>query len=104
MAANPAASELLGWRPGELVGRRITVIVPEHLRERHVAAFTSLLLTGQSHILGRPVTVPALHRDGSLVEIGLLIQTQEASDGRSVFVARLSEPERQDRDVHRVGS
>ncbi|GAA2894858.1 ATP-binding protein [Streptomyces mexicanus] len=104
IAANPAASELLGWRPGELVGRRITVIVPEHLRERHVAAFTSLLLTGQSHILGRPVTVPALHRDGSLVEIGLLIQTQEASDGRSVFVARLSEPERQDRDVHRVGS
>ncbi|MFI2641907.1 ATP-binding protein [Streptomyces sp. NPDC018610] len=91
IAANAAAAELLGWRPEELVGQRIIVIVPEHLRERHIAAFTSLLLTGQAHILGRRVTMPALHRDGRLIEISLCIQTQEATNGRSVFVARLGE-------------
>ncbi|MEU2929467.1 ATP-binding protein [Streptomyces sp. NPDC007251] len=92
IAANAAASDLLGWPPGALIGQRITRIIPEDLRERHVASFTSLLLTGHSRILGRPVSVPALRRDGSLVEIGLCIQTQEASDGRSVFVARLLQP------------
>ncbi|MER6978560.1 PAS domain S-box protein [Streptomyces carpinensis] len=91
IAANTAAAELLGWHPSDLIGRRITTVIPEHLRERHIAAFTSLLLTGQSHILGRPVTVPALHQDGRLIEISLCIQTQEATDGRSVFVARLSQ-------------
>jgi PAS domain S-box-containing protein len=93
IAANAAASDLLGWPAGELIGQRITRIIPEHLRERHVVSFTSLLLTGDSRILGRPVSVPALRRDGSLVDIRLCIQTQEASDGRSVFVARLTRPD-----------
>ncbi|CAL9342341.1 hypothetical protein SUDANB176_00296 [Streptomyces sp. enrichment culture] len=94
IAANTAAAHLLGWHPEHLVGQRITAIIPEHLRERHIAGFTSLLLTGESHILGRPVAMPALHRDGRLIEISLCIQTQEATDGRSVFVARLTEQEK----------
>ncbi|MFJ8542513.1 ATP-binding protein [Streptomyces sp. NPDC093586] len=92
IAVNTAAAQLLGWDAQELIGRRITTIIPEHLRDRHVAAFTSLLLTGQPHILGRPVTVPALHHDGGQVAVSLCIQTQEATDGRSVFVARLGLP------------
>ncbi|WP_237518873.1 ATP-binding protein [Streptomyces sp. SID5910] len=94
IAVNAAAARLLGWPAQDLIGRRIITIIPEHLRERHVAAFTSLLLTGHPRILGRPVTMPALHRDGGLVEITLCIQTQEATDGRSVFVARFTGPER----------
>ncbi|MBO2458242.1 SpoIIE family protein phosphatase [Actinomadura violacea] len=89
IAANEAASDLVGWDAGDLVGRRLPVLIPEHLRERHLAAFTSLLLTGRPRILGRPVPVPALHRDGRLIPIRLLIQAQEMSDGRTVFVAQL---------------
>ncbi|MGW5062004.1 ATP-binding protein [Streptomyces sp. NPDC004096] len=90
IAVNPPAAELLGWSVDELVGQRITVIIPEELREAHIAAFTSLLLTGKPRILGRTVTMPALHRDGRLVPVSLLIRTQEARDGRGVFVARLT--------------
>ncbi|MEU3525530.1 SpoIIE family protein phosphatase [Streptomyces sp. NPDC038707] len=90
VAVNDAASSLLGWPAHELVGRRLTVLMPEHLRHRHVTAFTSLLLTGESRILGRPIPVPALHRDGRVIPIRLTIQTQEAIDGRTVFVAQLS--------------
>ncbi|MGW4568168.1 SpoIIE family protein phosphatase [Streptomyces sp. NPDC004561] len=89
IAVNAAAAELLGWQPDDLVGRRLTTLIPEHLRQRHVAAFTSLLLTGQPRILGRSLPLPALHRDGRLVPIRLHIQTQEAVDGRTVFVAQL---------------
>ncbi|QKG19943.1 regulatory protein [Actinomadura verrucosospora] len=89
IAANEAAADLVGWDDGDLVGRRLPVLIPEHLRERHLAAFTSLLLTGRPRILGRPVPVPALHRDGRLIPIRLLIQAQEMSDGRTVFVAQL---------------
>lgn len=90
IAVNPPAAELLGWSVDELVGQRITVIIPEELREAHIAAFTSLLLTGKPRILGRTVTMPALHRDGRLVPVSLLIRTQEARDGHGVFVARLT--------------
>lgn len=89
IAVNQAAADLLGWRADDLVGQRITVLVPEHLRERHVAAFTSLLLTGKPSILGRSVPLPALHREGGLLPVRLFIQTQEAADGRTVFVAQL---------------
>ncbi|MBB5934883.1 SpoIIE family protein phosphatase [Streptomyces zagrosensis] len=90
VAANGPAADLLGWKADELVGHRLTTIVPEHLRQRHISAFTSLLLTGQARILGRSVPLPALHHDGHLVPVRLIIQTQETTDGRTVFVAQLA--------------
>ncbi|MEU4968634.1 SpoIIE family protein phosphatase [Streptomyces smyrnaeus] len=90
LAANEPVADMLGWQPDELVGQQLTVLIPEHLRERHLAAFTSLQLTGRPRILGRSVPLPALHRDGSLIPVRLLIQTQETVDGRTVFVAQLS--------------
>ncbi|MET9290676.1 SpoIIE family protein phosphatase [Streptomyces sp. NPDC003077] len=90
IAANGPAADMLGWDADELVGRKLTTIIPEHLRQRHIAAFTSLLLTGQSRIMGRSVPLPALHHDGHLVPIRLIIQNQEMTDGRTVFVAQLA--------------
>ncbi|MFF9455634.1 SpoIIE family protein phosphatase [Streptomyces flaveolus] len=90
IAANGPAADMLGWTVDDLVGRKLTALIPEHLRERHTAAFTSLLLTGRTRIVGRSVPLPALHRDGRLVPVRLYIQTQETADGRTVFVAQLS--------------
>ncbi|MEV8567611.1 SpoIIE family protein phosphatase [Streptomyces sp. NPDC051322] len=90
VAANRAAAEMLGWQADDLVGRRLTTLIPEHLRKRHMAAFDSLLLTGQHRILGHSVPLPALHRDGRVVPVRLFIETQETTDGRTVFVAQLT--------------
>ncbi|KAF4410675.1 SpoIIE family protein phosphatase [Streptomyces lycii] len=90
IAVNGPAADMLGWSADELVGRQLTTLIPEHLRQRHIAAFTSLLLTGQPHIVGRSVPLPALHRDGGVVPVRLFIQIQEAADGRTVFVAQLT--------------
>ncbi|WP_077799948.1 SpoIIE family protein phosphatase [Streptomyces sp. JHA26] len=90
IAANGPAADMLGWSADDLVGRKLTTLIPEHLRERHTVAFTSLLLTGRTRIVGRSVPLPALHRDGRLVPVRLFIQTQETADGRTVFVAQLS--------------
>lgn len=90
IAVNGPAADLLGWPADDLVGLPLTTLIPEHLRKRHVTAFTSLLLSGQPRILGRSVPLPALHRDGRLVAVRLFIQTQETADGRTVFVAQLS--------------
>ncbi|MFC7896569.1 SpoIIE family protein phosphatase [Streptomyces sp. NPDC057381] len=90
VAANGPAADLLGWLPDDLVGRRLTTLIPEHLRRRHMMAFSSMLLTGRTRIVGRSVPLPALHRDGGLVPVRLFIQTQETADGRVVFVAQLA--------------
>ncbi|MCO5968385.1 SpoIIE family protein phosphatase [Actinoallomurus soli] len=90
IAVNEPVADLLGWHPDDLVGQRVSMLIPEHLRERHTVAFTSLLLTGQPRILGHSIPLPALCRDGRLVRVRLNIQIQESADGRTVFVAQLT--------------
>ena len=90
VAASPAALELLGWDES-LVGRRIATIIPPRLREAHVAGFTLHLLTGESAILGREVRLPALRRDGTEVDVVLVVSRESARDGRPVFTATLRE-------------
>ncbi|MGW0927457.1 SpoIIE family protein phosphatase [Streptomyces sp. NPDC002644] len=89
IAANTAAADLLGWNLDDLVGRPLTALIPEHLRERHLAAYHSLLLTGRPRILGRAVPLPALHHEGHLVPVRLLIHCQEMADGRTVFIGQM---------------
>ncbi|MFD3731313.1 SpoIIE family protein phosphatase [Streptomyces sp. NPDC058632] len=90
IAVSGPAADLLGWPVDDLIGQPLTSLIPEHLRRRHTVAFTSLLLNGRPRILGRSLPLPALHRDGGLVPVRLFVESQETTDGRTVFVARLS--------------
>jgi PAS domain S-box-containing protein len=90
IALSAGAAELLGYPDAsELVGSRIVAIIPERYRQAHVAGFTMYLLVGRKPLLRRPVRVPALRRDGSEVEIELVVNDQGAGDGRSVLLAEL---------------
>ena len=82
---NAAAADLLGWTPQALVGQRLTVVIPPQLREAHLAGFSRLQVTGEARILGSPVHVPALRRDGSLVDISLTIEAVAGAGGRTAF-------------------
>ena len=89
--ANPIAAELLGWRPHELVGRRLARIVPPDLRAAHLAGFTRYLVTGEARLLGRTTRLPALRRDGTTVDLDITITMLEL-DGRQLFRAMLEAP------------
>ncbi|MDQ3385165.1 MAG: PAS domain S-box protein [Actinomycetota bacterium] len=80
---------LLGWEPDDLVGRRLTTIVPPALRGAHIAGYTRYQLTRSAVIVGRAVRVPALRHDGTIVEVSLLIQPYTSADGRRGYQARL---------------
>lgn len=88
--ANAATAELLGWPEGDLVGRRLLAIIPPHLREAHLAGFTRVQLGGAARILGRPVVVPALRRDGTTVEVRLTIEPLTTDRARTSYLARLA--------------
>lgn len=82
------AAALLGWEAASLRGERLTVIVPPELRAAHLGGYTRYQVTGEHRLLGQPVRVPALRRDGTIVEIELLIEVLSGHPVR-VFAARM---------------
>jgi PAS domain S-box-containing protein len=69
--ANSAVERILGYKPDELIGRKLTTIIPERLRDQHKAGIARYLATGKRNLSWEGVTLPALHKDGRevLVEI-----------------------------------
>jgi PAS domain S-box-containing protein len=92
VAVSPAAARLLGYASGaELVGRRLVDIIPTRFRQAHLAGFTLHLFAGRSPLLGHPVRVPALRKDGSEVAIELLVDAVSLTGGRHVYLAEITE-------------
>jgi PAS domain S-box-containing protein len=89
IAVSERAAELLGYTSGELEGRRLVTIIPQRMRDKHIAAFTRYLLDGRSAILGREYATHALHRDGTEVPVTLIVERRTDPATRALFVARL---------------
>jgi PAS domain S-box-containing protein len=87
IAVSRPLATALGWPVEELVGRRITTLVPPDLREAHVAGFTRHLTNGSRHILGVPLQLPVMHADGTSLVCDVLIDRSPAAVGRPVYIA-----------------
>ena len=83
--ANPAADRFFGYEEGELVGRSLQVVVPEALRDAHLAGIRQYLRTGHRALPSwTAVRLTGLHRDGR--EIPVEVSFGEATlGGRRVF-------------------
>jgi PAS domain S-box-containing protein len=92
--SRPLAEEI-GWRPEDLVGRRVVAIVPPRFREAHVAGFSRHLSTGDARALGTALELPVLRADGSEVLCSFLIESHPTPTGRQVYVAWIA-PLRED--------
>ena len=87
--AGEEAAALLGWSPEALAGRRVTTLVPAELREAHLVGFTRYQLTRAPVLMGRPVAVEAMRRDGTTVAVTLLLRELPTRDGRLRYRAKL---------------
>jgi PAS domain S-box-containing protein len=82
--ANPAAERIFGYEPGELVGLRMTELMPDYLRRLHEEGISRYVETGVKHISWDGVELPGLHKSGR--EIPLEVAFGEfALDGRRYF-------------------
>ncbi len=75
---NPAAEKIFGHRREDVLGKNMgELIVPPELRARHQQAVESCAQTGNAHILGRLIELPALRADGSRFPAELTINRVE---------------------------
>jgi len=70
---NSSAEHLFGYGPGELMGRNVTVFMPEPHRSRHNEYLQRYLRTGINHIIGLGREVEARKKDGTKIPIYLSV-------------------------------
>ena len=84
LLANPATTRIFGYDPVEIVGKPMTVLMPEMMRKLHVDGFKRYLATGKRHLNWQGVEVTAQRKDGQ--EFPVEVSFGElTSDGHKVF-------------------
>lgn len=77
--ANPGAERMFGYLADELVGERLSMLMPERFRAQHEVGLKRYMETGTRRLDWSNLRLPGLHRDGH--EIALSISFGEYRDG-----------------------
>jgi len=91
---NRKAEETFGWVRDEVVGQRLaTTIVPESSRQAHEQGFQRFLRTGASSVVGLPLEVNAVRRDGVEfpVELSVWVTVNQGVQRVNAFVRDTSD-------------
>ncbi|MGZ9270577.1 MAG: PAS domain S-box protein [Candidatus Binatia bacterium] len=90
---NPAAHRIFGYRPEEVVGQKVNMLMPEPYTSEHDSYLERYERTGEAHAIGRIRTVTAKRKNGESFPIELSVakitSDQEAQYG--AFIRDISD-------------
>jgi PAS domain S-box-containing protein len=78
---NRGAQTIFGYEEKEVVGKPLTILIPERFREAHSRGLERLSATGETTMLGKTVELHGLRRDGSEFPLELSLGTWHAAGG-----------------------
>lgn len=84
--ANSAAEKIFGYTVDELLGNKLFMLIPEHLRSAHTAGMKRYKETGKRSITWQGVELPAMHKDGHEVAIEVTFGDIN-NDSKHIFTA-----------------
>ena len=83
--ANLACAKVFGYRPEELVGENIKVLMPEPFHSEHDGYLAHYRSTGETGILGKTRQFPVVRKDGGRIQVELSVSRIELPDGPPVY-------------------
>lgn len=101
---NREVEKIFGYKPDELVGQRLQVLMPERYRMNHVEGLERYMRTHESHLLDHRVEIEGLRKDGSVFPIEICVVETRVGQ-RILFTAAvrdISERKRVEADLQRA--
>ncbi|HZO23275.1 MAG TPA: PAS domain S-box protein, partial [Steroidobacteraceae bacterium] len=87
-SVNPALQRCLGYAAHEVLGRNISLLMPEAQRNNHDACFEDYLRSSEARIVGFSQEVNGRHKDGRLIPLELSF-SEYAVHGERLFIITL---------------
>ncbi len=90
---NSGAQEIFGYREEEIVGRPLTLLMPERLRDSHQHGWSHFLPTADANIVGKTIELTAARKTGEEFPCDACLSTWTADDQRffSIILRDISE-------------
>lgn len=88
---NAAAQAMFGFSAAQVLGHRLDLMIPEHLRQAHWRGFDAAMTSGKTRLHGHATLTRALHKSGRklYVEMSFSLVLDDAGTAiGSVAVAR----------------
>ena len=82
--ANEAAATMFGYTPEQMSGKPVTILMPEHMREKHQAATDNFFKTGNFAFHGKISELEGLRRDGHPIPLDLSLST--TGEGENLLI------------------
>jgi PAS domain S-box-containing protein len=77
---NKSAQETFGYLPHEVLGKPLTILMPEKYQEEHKLGFSRFLETGESKVLGKTIELSGKRKNGEEFPIELSLAKWETND------------------------
>jgi PAS domain S-box-containing protein len=84
LIANPATKRIFGYDAVEILGKPMTMLMPEMMRPLHENGFKRYLATGKRHLNWQGVEVTAQRKDGQAFPVEVSFG-EMTSDGHKIF-------------------
>jgi PAS domain S-box-containing protein len=84
LLANAATARVFGYEPGELIGKPLTVLMPEYLRQLQEGGVRRYLATSQRHINWQGTALTGLRKNGQEFPVEISFG-EVTADGRRIF-------------------
>ena len=81
-SANPAAERVFGYSATELIGRNISLLMPEPDRSQHDSYLANYIRTGEAKIIGFGREVTGQRKDGSAFPMDLAVSVFHIGNAR----------------------
>ncbi|SDJ36049.1 PAS domain S-box-containing protein [Halovenus aranensis] len=82
--ANRSVKRVFGYEPEELVGEKLTVLMPDRFQNEHFSAVEAYLETGERSLDWNNIELPAQHSDGHEVPLSITFE-EHSYEGERIF-------------------